>query len=352
MADEKEKVSSALKEIKYPGFSRDIVSFGIVKDVEIHSDCVKVHLGFTTSNDDVIEQIKNAVSKKMSALTDKKIILEVRRMQEKTVKEEADVYADRLPIPNVKYVLAIGSGKGGVGKTTVAVNLAVSLAKRNASVGLLDADIYGPNVSIMLGINDYDPTVKEGTKLMPYNKYGINVMSIGFFISLDSPVIWRGPMVHRMLMQFLRNVEWGNLDFLVVDLPPGTGDAQLTLVQKVPISGAIIVTTPQDVSLVDARKGLKMFESVNVPVLGIVENMSYLQCPHCGRRIDVFRAGGGKRTAMELGVPLLAEIPIDPNMSVISDAGIPVVESDSGSLHSKLFFSLADQVMKKIGYIQ
>lgn len=226
------------------------------------------------------------------------------------------------PIPGVRHLIAVGSGKGGVGKTTVAVNLAISLSRLGHKVGLMDADVYGPNVPLMMGIQD-TPLVRR-QQIVPLEQYGLRLMSMGFLNPGDRPVIWRGPMLHNVIQQFIRNVEWGDLDYLVIDLPPGTGDVQLSLIQTVPLSGAIVVTTPSDVSLEDARKAVHMFRQVRVPVLGIVENMSYLICPHCGERVDVFSTGGGKRTALEMGVPFLGELPLDPAVRAGGDSGRPI----------------------------
>mgnify|MGYP000489446518 CR=1 FL=1 len=226
------------------------------------------------------------------------------------------------PIPGVRHLIAVGSGKGGVGKTTVAVNLAISLSRLGHKVGLLDADVYGPNVPLMMGIQDM-PLVRR-QQIVPLEQYGLRLMSMGFLNPGDRPVIWRGPMLHNVIQQFIRNVDWGELDHLVIDLPPGTGDVQLSLVQTVPLSGAIVVTTPSDVSLEDARKAVQMFRQVRVPVLGIVENMSYLECPHCHERVDVFSSGGGKRTAFEMGVPFLGGLPLDPEVRAGGDSGRPI----------------------------
>ncbi|HWQ53509.1 MAG TPA: Mrp/NBP35 family ATP-binding protein [Bryobacteraceae bacterium] len=236
----------------------------------------------------------------------------------------------KLPIPGVKNLIAVGSGKGGVGKTTVAVNLAVALAALGHKTGLMDADVYGPNVPLMMGISA--SPMAHGDRIQPLEQYGVKLMSMGFLNPGDRPVIWRGPMLHSVIQQFLRNVDWGELDYLIIDLPPGTGDVQLSLIQTAPISGAIVVTTPSDVSLEDARKAVHMFDQVKVPVLGIVENMSYLICPHCSERIDVFSTGGGRRTAEQMQVHFLGELPLDPAVRVGGDSGKPVAmkESDNG----------------------
>ena len=229
----------------------------------------------------------------------------------------------KMPIPGVKYLIAVGSGKGGVGKTTVAVNLAVGLASLGYKSGLMDADVYGPNVPLMMGVNS--TPMAYGDRIQPLQQFGVRLMSMGFLNPGDKPLVWRGPMLHSVIQQFLRGVDWGDLDYLVIDLPPGTGDVQLSLIQTAPITGAIVVTTPSDVSLEDARKAIHMFHQVKVPILGIVENMSYLECPHCNQRIDVFSHGGGRRTAEQMQVHFLGELPLDPQVRIGGDTGKPVV---------------------------
>ena len=228
----------------------------------------------------------------------------------------------RMPIPGVKNLIAVGSGKGGVGKTTVSVNLAVALASLGYKAGLMDADVYGPNVPLMMGINR-TPMV-HGERIQPLEQYGVRLMSMGFLNPGDKPLVWRGPMLHSVIQQFIRGVDWGELDYLIIDLPPGTGDVALSLIQSAPLTGAIVVTTPSDVSLEDARKAIHMFHQVKVPILGIVENMSYLDCPHCNERIDVFSSGGGRRTAEQMQVPFLGELPLDPKVRMGGDTGRPI----------------------------
>ena len=241
----------------------------------------------------------------------------------------------KQPIPGVTHLIAVGSGKGGVGKTTVAVNLAVALAGLGHKVGLLDADVYGPNVPLMMGISDM-PEVHE-EKIRPLEQFGVRLMSMGFLNPGDQPVIWRGPMLHNVIQQFIRNVEWGELDYLIIDLPPGTGDVQLSLIQTTPLTGAIVVTTPSDVSLEDARKAVHMFRQVRVEVLGMVENMSYLVCPHCDKRVDVFSTGGGKRTAAEMEVHFLGELPLDPEVRAGGDSGRPIaLQAGKGDAYVQL----------------
>src|SRR5450432_3040429 len=229
----------------------------------------------------------------------------------------------KVPIPGVKNLIAVGSGKGGVGKTTVAVNLAVGLASLGYKAGLMDADVYGPNVPLMMGVRATPNAI--GERIQPLEKFGVKLMSMGFLNPGDKPLVWRGPMLHSVIQQFLRGVDWGELDYLVIDLPPGTGDVQLSLIQTAPVTGAVVVTTPSDVALEDARKAVRMFEQVRVPILGIVENMSFLLCPHCQERIDVFSHGGGRTTAAEMNVHFLGELPMDPQVRIGGDTGKPVV---------------------------
>jgi len=252
----------------------------------------------------------------------------------------------KQPVPGVDHLIAVGSGKGGVGKTTVAVNLAVAMARQGHKVGLLDADIYGPNIPLMMGISEM-PEVRQ-ERLKPLEQYGVRLMSMGFLNPGDRPIIWRGPMLHSVVQQFIRQVDWGTLEYLIVDLPPGTGDVQLSLIQTVPLTGAIVVTTPSDVSLEDARKAVHMFRQVRVEVLGIVENMSYLVCPHCQKRVDVFSYGGGKRTAAEMGVPFLAELPLDPAVRAGGDTGHPVALRDGDDSQAAAYHRMAQGAIARI----
>ena len=249
-------------------------------------------------------------------------------------------------LPGVKNIVAIASGKGGVGKSTVSVSLAVALARTGARVGLLDTDIYGPSIPIMMGITE-KPEIR-GEKLIPIVKYGVSLMSIGFMIAEDTPLIWRGPMVMKAVEQLLTDVEWGSLDYLLMDLPPGTGDVQLTLAQKVPLTGVVIVTTPQDVALLDVVRGISMFRKLDVPILGVIENMSFFRCPHCGERSDIFSHGGGEAASKKLDVPFLGEVPIDLKIREGGDAGRPVLVDDSESPQSKVFMNLAEQLVSRI----
>jgi ATP-binding protein involved in chromosome partitioning len=251
----------------------------------------------------------------------------------------------KMPIPGVRHLVAIGSGKGGVGKTTVAVNLALALARLGRKVGLLDADVYGPNVPLMMGISE--PPRATGERIQPLEKFGVKLMSMGFLNPGDKPLVWRGPMLHSVVQQFLRNVDWGELDYLIVDLPPGTGDVALSLIQTAPLSGAVVVTTPSDVSLEDARKAVNMFGQVRVAVLGLVENMSFLVVPGSGERIDVFGHGGGKRTAEQMNVPFLGELALDPVVRIGGDTGQPVTTRPAGDPHAAPFHELACRVEER-----
>jgi ATP-binding protein involved in chromosome partitioning len=250
----------------------------------------------------------------------------------------------KLPIPGVRNLIAIGSGKGGVGKTTVSVNLALALQHLGFKTGLLDADVYGPNVPLMMGIRDTPQA--SGELIRPLEQYGIKLMSMGFLNPGDKPLVWRGPMLNSVIQQFLRGVDWGDLDYLVIDLPPGTGDVQLTLIQTAPVTGAIIVTTPSEVSLEDARKAVLMFKQVRVPVLGIVENMSYMIAPQSKERIDVFGQGGGKRTAAVMGVPFLAELPLDPQVRIGGDSGRPITLNGAADSNAAGFIQLAKTMIE------
>ena len=252
----------------------------------------------------------------------------------------------KLPIPGVKYLIAVGSGKGGVGKTTVSVNLAIALASKGLKVGLLDADVYGPNVPLMMGTRENPHSI--GDRIQPLSNHGVRLMSMGFLSPGDKPLVWRGPMLHSVIQQFLRSVDWGELDYLIIDLPPGTGDVQISLIQTAPITGAVVVTTPSEVSLEDARKAIHMFNQVRVPVLGVVENMSYLIAPGSGERIDVFGMGGGKKMAGTMGVPFLGELALDPDVRTAGDGGSPIALKGAGDDHAKRFHMLADALQERV----
>lgn len=342
------QVWDALRAIRYPGMSRDIVSFGFVKQVEVEGGSVAVELALSTHNPDAANQVKAEAEEAVSALGcvgQVEVRLQVTPPSTRPTGRPGSTREAGL-LPGVKHVVAVASGKGGVGKSTVSANLAVRMAQLGSTVGLLDADIYGPSLPTMFGITDRP--VSDGQKVMPFQKYGIKLMSLGFLVEMDTPVIWRGPMVYKALLQLLSDVDWGELDYLILDLPPGTGDAQLTLTQKVPMAGAVIVTTPQDVALIDARKGLAMFRKVNVPVMGIIENMSGFVCPHCGEGTDIFKHGGGERTADVLGCPFLGKIPLDPAIVQGGDDGIPIVVSEPDGPHSDAFRLVGESVAREV----
>lgn len=342
------RVREVLQTIRFPGLSRDIVSFGFVQGVVVDGSSVQIQLRVPTHNPGAGQEIRRRVEEAVAALDGVQgvsVAVEVARPPRQAAQTSRAPGPELLP--EVDHVVAVASGKGGVGKSTVAANLAVALHQLGYSVGLVDADIYGPSVPMMFGI-DEKPAV-EGARIRPFEKYGVKLMSLGFIVDMDTPVIWRGPMVMKALEQLLSDVDWGRLDFLVVDLPPGTGDAQLTLTQRVPLSGAIIVSTPQDVALVDARKGLAMFQKVNVPVFGLVENMSTFVCPHCGKSTDIFKRDGAQRTAEELGCGFLGRIPLDPAIVEGGDAGVPVVVSQPQGPHAEAFREIARRVAEDAG---
>src|SRR6267154_1416280 len=345
MSISEEQVRNALKLVKYPGFSRDIVSFGLVKSIEIDNGEVKDQLALATNDPNVPATIKKDAE---SALRDIEGV--------RSAKVLIDIHAPpggagggmaSTRIPGVRHVIAVASGKGGVGKSTVAANLAVALEQTEARVGLCDCDIYGPSISLMFGSRDR-PMATEENRIVPIEQYGLKLMSMGFLLDDAAPAILRGPMVTRYTQQFLRQVEWGELDYLVLDLPPGTGDIQLTIVQTVALSGAIIVTTPQEVALIDARKAATMFQKVNVPVLGLVENMSYFVSPSDNKRYDIFGSGGGEREAKRLRVPLLGQIPIDIATREAGDRGEPIVGQDRQSPVAVEFNKIAARIRKTL----
>lgn len=342
MEPTQDQVRDALKEVKFPGLARDIVSFGFVKSISVAGGEVQVEISFASANPEAGPRIEADVRRVLQALphvTDVKVLMHVQGPQE--------AMPQRRLLGGVKLKVAVASGKGGVGKSTVAANLALALRQQGITVGLLDADIYGPSQQMMMGAAE-PPQVTEEQRVLPVEVAGIKVMSLGFLMDPDTPVIWRGPMVMKAIQQFLEDVEWGELDCLVVDLPPGTGDAQLTLTQQVPLDGAVIVTTPQDVALIDARKGLNMFRKVNVPVLGVVENMSAFVCPACGHSTEIFKKDGGRRTAQQLDVPFLGAVPIDPQIVVASDAGVPIVLSHPDSQAAGAFREIARSILHQL----
>lgn len=347
-----EKVLETLKSVRFPGLSRDIVSFGFVKDLTVGGGNVSFRLEVQTSSPRAAEEIQRDATERLRSLPGVNAVtirLDVREPGPPPPRGAVGVPPpDAALLPEVRFKIAVASGKGGVGKSTVAANLALALSRLGARVGLMDSDIYGPSQQMMMGI-DEKPSINEGNQIIPIERFGVRVMSLGFLMDADQPVIWRGPMVMKAVEQFLGDVAWGKLDVLVVDMPPGTGDAQLTLTQKIQLSGAVIVTTPQDVALIDARKGLAMFQKVNVPVLGIVENMSFYVCPKCGHRDEIFKHGGGERTAKKLNVPFLGAIPIDPKVAVGGDAGVPIVAAEPKSHVTEAFLKVAESIHKTLG---
>ena len=335
-----EAVMAALSEVQEPELHNDLVSLNMIRDVKIEGGEVSFTVVLTTPACPLKQQIEREARQAVAA---------VPGVSSVNVLFDANVPSDgrqrgllQLPIRNA---IAIGSGKGGVGKSTVAVNIAVVLAQTGARVGLLDADIYGPNIPTMMGVRQLPPP-KDG-KLVPAEAYGVKVMSIGFLVKYNQPLIWRGPMLHSAIRQFLTDVDWGELDYLIVDLPPGTGDAALSLTQSLPLSGGVIVTLPQQVSLDDALRGLEMFKELNIPVLGVVENMSFLELPD-GTRMDIFGSGGGERLAKRTGVAFLGAIPIDPTVREGSDRGLPVVISHPESPVSQVLDIVAKDIAAKI----
>ncbi len=334
-------VRQALATVKYPGFSRDIVSFGLVRDVRLDGPNVEVQLVITTTETKTAAQIRDDAASAIGRIPGvAKVNIKV-DVQAPAGPAAGEIGPSR--IAGVKHVIAIASGKGGVGKSTVASNLALALAADGARVGLCDCDIYGPSVALMFGGNER-PTADDDNRIIPIERHGLALMSMGYLLDDGSPAVLRGPMVTRYTQQFLRQVVWGELDYLVLDLPPGTGDIQLTIVQTVALSGAVIVTTPQEVALIDARKAVAMFAKTNVAVLGIVENMSYFLCPGDNRRYDIFGTGGGRREADRLRVPLLGEIPIEPAVRQAGDTGLPVVSSHPKSEAAAGFRKIASAV--------
>jgi len=340
-----EQVKNALKSVKYPGFTRDIISFGLVKSIHIDNGEVNVQLALATNDPNIPATIKNDAESALRAIEGVRTAKVLIDIHAPPGGAGAGMVAAR--IPGVRHVIAVGSGKGGVGKSTVAANLAVALEQIGAGVGLCDCDIYGPSISQMFGTRER-PTATEENKIIPIEQYGLRLMSMGFLLDDTSPAILRGPMVTRYTQQFLRQVEWGELDYLVLDLPPGTGDIQLTIVQTVALSGAIIVTTPQEVALIDARKAASMFEKVNVPVLGLIENMSYFMSPSDGKRYDIFGSGGGPREARRLRVPLLGQIPIDIATREAGDRGLPLARDDPKSPVTAEFVRIAEAIRKAL----
>lgn len=336
-------VMAVLSKVIDPDLHVDVVTLGMISEVKISGPKVSFKLTLTTPACPVKEKIEQECRERVLALPG---IEEVEMESTASVASKGRVEG-KEDVPGIKQIIAVTSGKGGVGKTTVSVNLAVALTQLGARVGLLDADITGPNTPIMLGIEGYEPQAKDN-KIIPAENYGVKCISMAFFVAKDTPVIWRGPMLDKAIRQFLRDVEWGELDYLIVDMPPGTGDAQLTMVQATNLAGGVIVTTPQDVALLDGRKGLAMFQQMGVPVLGFVENMSYFQCPHCSERTDIFSHGGGKDLADEMKVPFLGEIPLEAAVRRGGDMGQPITAIHPDHAVSQSFREVAKNLAAQI----
>ena len=340
-----ERLRDALRTVRFPGFNRDIVRLGMVADLAIEDGTVRVHLRPGTDKPEVLRRLAADVERVLAGEPGvRNVELHIARAAEGRGKDPS---AERAALPGVAHIIAVASAKGGVGKSTVAVNLALALA-RLGRVGLLDADVYGPSLPIMFGTAER-PHATATKRIQPIERYGIRLISMGFFLDEQSPVIWRGPLVMGIVRQFLRDVEWGPTDFLVVDLPPGTGDAQLTLVQQVPVTGAVIVTTPQDVALLDVGRTMAMFAQVSTPVLGVVENMSGYVCPRCGTEDPLFGSGGADGLAERFRVPLLARIPLVPAVREGGDSGHPIVVAAPAHPVSELFRGLAERVAAEAG---
>ena len=336
-------VYGALSQVKDPDLHKDIVRLGFIKDLKIEGGAVSFRVVLTTPACPVREQLQEQSRAAVAALPGVTSV---------SVTMDAEVpkgrgLGEKVTVPGVRNIVAVSSGKGGVGKSTVAVNLAVSLARDGARVGLLDADVYGPNVPLMLGVADARPTVNVN-KLVPLEAHGVRLMSMAVLKPGDEPMIVRGPILHGLVRQFLQDVDWGELDYLIVDMPPGTGDVQLSLAQLVPVQGAVLVTTPQEVALADVRRALRMFEAVNVPILGVVENMSYFVAPDTGARYNIFGEGGGRRLSEEYGVPFLGAVPLGMQVREGGDAGVPVVLSHPESPQAEAFRRVAEEVARQV----
>ncbi|MEM1398689.1 MAG: iron-sulfur cluster carrier protein ApbC [Pseudomonadota bacterium] len=352
---ERDQILSALRSVLDPDRGGDIVSLDMVSGLSIDEGRVTFAIEVDPKRGPKLEPLRQEAERAVNAVPGVASVSAILTAHndspakpDPTPQPRQQPRPQRPIAPDVRHIVAVASGKGGVGKSTVSVNLALSLAARGATVGLLDADIYGPSIPRMMAVSG-KPDSPDGKSLTPMIGHGIPVMSIGFLIEEETPMIWRGPMVQSAITQMLRDVTWGALDYLIVDMPPGTGDAQLTMAQQVPLSGAVVVSTPQDIALLDARKGLAMFRKVDVPVLGIVENMSYFVCPSCGHRSDIFGHGGARQEADRLKTPFLGEVPLHMAIRETSDAGNPIVLSRPEEPQAKAFFAIADSVMEALG---
>ncbi len=341
-----EKVLDALRKVIDPEIGKDLVTLNMIRNVSISAGRVTFDLVLTSHACPLKSELENAAKEAVEKLDG---------VDEVAVNTTAEVpksrpLPEKEPIAGVKNTIAVASGKGGVGKSTVAVNLALALEAQGAKVGILDIDIYGPSLPMMMGIHKSLETTAE-EKLIPLTSHGVKLMSVGFMLDEETPLIWRGPLVMKLVHQFLMGVEWGELDYLIIDLPPGTGDAQLTLVQTIPLTGSVIVTTPQDVALIDARRAIKMFGEVKIPILGIIENMSHFVCPHCGKTTDVFSHGGGEKTSERYEVPYLGSLPLELKIREAGDAGKPVVIAAPESEEAKAFLKIAQDVASRISVL-
>jgi len=336
-------VLDALKVVRDPDLNRDIVSLGFIKDLRVDEGRIAFTIELTTPACPVKDQMRDQARAAVMQLPG---VTEVTVQMSARVREAVGGEGGRQPLPGVKNVIAVGAGKGGVGKTTVAVNLAIALAKCGSKVGLIDGDIYGPNVPIMLGMKTQ--LVTDGQRIVPAEKYGLQVISMGFLTEDDAPIIWRGPMLHGALQQFFRQVKWAELDYLVIDMPPGTGDVALSLSQTVPVAGAIVVTTPQQVSLADSRRAVAMYRKLNIPTLGIVENMSYYVCGNCQHEADIFGRGGGEVMAEQMKIPFLGRLPIYQPIREGSDVGVPLMVSEPNSPAAMAFMQVAEQAAAQV----
>jgi len=340
---DRDGILHALRVVIDPDIRKDIVSLGFVKDVAISGSRVSFTIELTTPACPVKDQLRDQAAAAVRALPG---VSEVDVKLAAKVRSASAPEMGRPPLEGVKNVIAVGAGKGGVGKTTVAVNLALSLARCGSRVGILDGDIYGPNVPIMFGLNAQLTT--DGQKIVPAEKYGVQVVSIGFMTDDDAPIIWRGPMLHGAVQQFFREVAWKDLDYLIVDMPPGTGDVALSLSQTVPVVGSIVVTTPQKVSLADSRRAIRMYQKLNIPTLGVVENMSYYACPNCHHETDIFGHGGGEGLATDMGVPFLGRLPIYQPIREGGDSGVPLVIGEPGSAAARSFLTVAERTAAQV----
>jgi len=340
-----QQVLDALRAVQWNG--EDIVARGMIGGITFAAEGqgtkVSVILQITPQKDTDYGSLQKQVEQTVASIKGVSLVSVILTAHQAPQAQRQPHVTQKILLPNVKYVVAVASGKGGVGKSTTSVNLAAALVQKGLKVGLLDADIYGPSIPRMLAVNG-KPQAREDKKLIPHQRYGMAVMSMGFLIAEETPMIWRGPMVHSAITQLFRDVDWGELDILVVDLPPGTGDAQLTMAQSAPLSGAVIVSTPQDIALIDARKGLAMFQKVDVPVLGMIENMSTFICPHCGKTSDIFSHGGARAEAEKLNVPFLGEIPLDIKVRQKSDEGMPLTLAEPEGDIAKLYQATADKL--------